>query len=388
MTLTLRALLVLLVASTLAPAQSVLYAVDTFANLYTVDRATAALTFVGPPGIVATAKELTAGPDGRLYMMGSSPGVLYAVDPITGAATIVTTTTIPTGPTFTEVRGLAFDGAGDLYVEILLGSQMFPGQLWRVDPDTGAAVMMGGGPPPFVEGLDWDPATSLFFTCDCNFTASTLYGLTTSGGANTALAVTAAGPVTAIAVDDDGTIWTAGSELRTIDRVTGVSTLVGSFTGTQIVGLAVLEPPAYPGNGSDVAVSITVSGAPQPPSPGRHAVNVTDVVGLGFISPAGSLTLTPFTAFWQLFPSGSPPPRLGPIGLFFDFNLATGLLADGIGAPPQLFNPVLDAWFVSGTVPPSLAGTGSSFLVNCVVTDPLQPPFNFGIADAAELRIN
>lgn len=155
-----------------------------------------------------------------------------------------------------------------------------------------------------------------------------------------------------------------------------------------VLGSAAVRAQTYPGNGSDVRTAVAVNGVAQPATPGVHLVSGGDVVVFTFTSPGATLSNQPFLAFWQLFATGTPPPPDPTLGLFFDAALITGIIADGFSNPAQVFNPLLDGFIAGGPIPPVLSGTMSSVLVNCVTIDLTIVPFNFGIADAHEIRIN
>jgi PEP-CTERM motif len=106
---------------------------------------------------------------------GPNPDSLFTLDPNTGAATLVGAV----GTTF-GVADLAIDNSGTIFGHDFTS-------LYRIDPNTGAGTIVGGI-PDLIEGLAVDPTTD------------TLYGL---------------GPF--------------GGELFAISKLTGASAFVGSF---------------------------------------------------------------------------------------------------------------------------------------------------------------
>lgn len=140
---------------------------------------------------------------------------------------------------------------------------------------------------------------------------------------------------------------------------------------------------AYPGNGSDCAITTSVNGTPS--STDVNSVTVNDIVGLSFDSPGGTLTGVPLLAFFQAFTTGNVMPQEPVTGLYFDFTLPAAVIADGFSNPAAFLNPVLGAYQTAGSLPPSAAGTSTSLFVNLLVLDPSQ--VFVGIADAHVLEI-
>lgn len=120
-----------------------------FTDLYSVDVASAATTLIGGLGI-SGANALVFGKDGTLYSAGTTSGMLYTIDPLTGASTALGDT--------------GFASGGDL---AFVGSDLFlastSGQLVRLDQSTpSASVAVGSFGLSSVFGIATDSADTLF----------------------------------------------------------------------------------------------------------------------------------------------------------------------------------------------------------------------------------
>jgi hypothetical protein len=128
-------------------------------RIFDVDPVTGAATNPRNSGIVSL-NGIASGPGGTLYGLSSfispaSPNSLYRIDPRTGAATLVGRT----GLSRIVEGDLTFDPrSGFLYG---LANEVLPsqkGELFRIDPTTGAATVVGILDPPFSE----DPSAMAF----------------------------------------------------------------------------------------------------------------------------------------------------------------------------------------------------------------------------------
>lgn len=118
---------------------------DDQGSLYRFDRVTGAATKVGVSGGCGLIMDLASHPDGTLY--GIDPSSLYRVDPQTGEATLVATTT------HTMLMGLAIDDDGNFYI-----SEIFPNApLLKLDPSTGATTPVPGVSLNLPHGLEFIP---------------------------------------------------------------------------------------------------------------------------------------------------------------------------------------------------------------------------------------
>jgi hypothetical protein len=131
------------------------------ALLQLVDPATGAANTVAQLSVPLSEGDLAVDPaTGTLYLLVSSGGI-YTVASQSGALTPVGTV-----PGVVDANGLAFDGQGNLYV--LDG---VTGVLFRVDPTTGAVLgqlPLGGADAPLpnhkVGSLAWDGAAAKLYT--------------------------------------------------------------------------------------------------------------------------------------------------------------------------------------------------------------------------------
>ncbi|MEM9366628.1 MAG: PEP-CTERM sorting domain-containing protein [Planctomycetota bacterium] len=109
-----------------------LFAFDIVNDLFvTIDPTTAATTVIAASSLPV--QSLAFAPDGTLFAsLNSSPDVLFTIDTATGAGTAVGSLG------FTGVRGLAFDGSGNLF-----GSDLETDQLISIDTTTGLGTAIG-----------------------------------------------------------------------------------------------------------------------------------------------------------------------------------------------------------------------------------------------------
>ena len=242
-------------AATFGP-DGTLYGVDeALDQLITISLRTGAGTALpNPLGVDVTGAGLAFTCTGELLLSNDSPGHLYRVDPVGGAATLigaqgqaVTALAVRHG----TVYGLGGDGAANLVT---------------INPATGAATPVGnlgtvnpldGGLETASDGTLWgiDPGSDHTFTVDPSTGAATIQGML--GGTTTmeglALPTTGDCPaqapahVTAFSVrsDVDGLLYR-------IDLTSGTSTFVGLPGFTSVEGLAF-----HPGDGRLFAVDDT-----------------------------------------------------------------------------------------------------------------------------------
>ncbi len=202
--------------------ECIIYIVDSFSRLYTVDQVTAVATLIGPVGFSsvtdiawdgttlygitggqlisintttgagtlignysAPSNALDADAAGVLYMMGGNN--LYTLDKVTAVATLIG----PMGGGLNSSGDLAFDASGNLY------GSFSGGILGRINPVTAAAAAIG----PF----GFNPVYGLDF---CN---GVLYGIT------------------------------SGGQLLTVNTATGAGTLVGNTGVASVFGMTSAE---------------------------------------------------------------------------------------------------------------------------------------------------
>jgi hypothetical protein len=123
-----------------------LYGLGYNGDLYTVNATTAALTLVGPSGVVQFDFSLGVTSDGTLY--NDSMGVVYTVNPHTGAAAKLGSLGFETG------AQIAGDASGNLY--IINNSNL---SLYRVSRTTGAGTLIGPGTYSTINGMVFSGGT-------------------------------------------------------------------------------------------------------------------------------------------------------------------------------------------------------------------------------------
>jgi hypothetical protein len=220
-----------------SPARAALYGVDWDAGgFYQVSSSNAALSFMGNTGVPQLA-DLQYNPyDGRMYAFNASfnGSSLYRIDPQTGAATLIG------GTGFIAVEGgLAFGPGGMAYAVSALPNGAVENGLFTMDLNTGAGTMLGvlQGGYQDLNGLAYRPD-------------GMLVGLGGGSGSNALMLIDphtfaismlaplrpAVGGVGGMAVDGGVAYFcTAGAgsggsdQLFTFDMYSGSYSLVGSF---------------------------------------------------------------------------------------------------------------------------------------------------------------
>ena len=174
------------------------YMVDTINNMWEVDPATGAIlrtfTATAPAGGETYAGMAIDPTTGIVYAGTTScaSSSLYTLDVLTGTATLI-------GPATNAacLIALAVDGNGDLW-----GYDIIADMLVSIDKTTGAGTVVGsiGFDANFGQGMGWDPATDTLYMAAFNNTSFQ-------------------------------------GELRSVDRLTGNTTLVGVLGSTTPGGL-------------------------------------------------------------------------------------------------------------------------------------------------------
>ncbi len=172
------------------------------ANLKKVDLATGNVTIIGAIGFPNDCVPTGLSCDketGIIYAScanaNGTESMIYTIDPVTGAGTLVGTTGIPV------LIDIAIDGTGQMY-----GFDIATDNAYKIDKATGGSSIIGsiGFDADCSQGMAWDPATDIIYISAYNASGE--------------------------------------SELRILDRTTGNTTPVGSFAG-ETDGLA------FPGTG-------------------------------------------------------------------------------------------------------------------------------------------
>jgi hypothetical protein len=228
---------------------SVLYSIEfsSGTGFYTMNQATGAKTLVGNTGNTSTG-DLTSDEKSTIWTNDMTNDNLLTVNPATGAITSTIGIRAVTGAPI-PIVSLAFDTVtNSLYGNTAVG---FGGTandtLFRIDPVTGAATLIGTIGFNEVYALGFDQSGTLF---GISQSRSALLKISTSTGAGSMVApVTLAAPYDLAFRPEDDKMFVADSNpgtfsLYTMDPTTGAATLVGPYggSGTNLVGLAFLTP--------------------------------------------------------------------------------------------------------------------------------------------------
>jgi len=155
------------------PSEQILYGVDRFSKLYTLDYVNGSTHLIGPLGISQTSAFTINTSTGAAFASpggytGTS-GCLYGVDLTTGAAAQTGCDSIQTGYPFTD---FAFHPDGPMYALRYTNGSMY---LCTLDLTSGAITDIG------MEEMSWLYGYSLAFISDTLYTWDTNYGLSTLG---------------------------------------------------------------------------------------------------------------------------------------------------------------------------------------------------------------
>ncbi|HOW24092.1 MAG TPA: carboxypeptidase regulatory-like domain-containing protein [Bacteroidales bacterium] len=125
--------------------------------LKSVDIATGTATTIGPAGLLSDPTGLTCDKtDGTLYASSTNgtESMLYKINPMTGASTVIGATGIPI------LIDITIDGEGQMYGYDISGDNAY-----KIDKRTGASELLGsiGFDANYAQGMCWDPGTDLIF---------------------------------------------------------------------------------------------------------------------------------------------------------------------------------------------------------------------------------
>jgi hypothetical protein len=214
-----------------------------------IDALTGSGTVIAPSGF-GSLNALAASPAGTFYSVSGSR--LVAIDPWTGAGSLMTTLAFSSGGT--DVRALAFSPAGAMFA-INDGGNISgvpqPDLLYQIDPLTGQTALVGTTGLRGLQGLDFSPTGTLFWW-------------DIGGGPDSGLGLVRIDPLTGLVTDvnpsigglasqvqtlafgPDGLLYGARDALYTVDRESGALTLIGSGGYEDVRGLAVVPEPRVP----------------------------------------------------------------------------------------------------------------------------------------------
>lgn len=316
-------------------------------DVYEIDLATGSSSVLGYSGY-SKLNAMAKAPDGTMYAM--SDGDLLSIDPVTGLATYVATTSL------NSVRGLAFDSAGTLFAaENPNATAIDEDILYTIDVGTGATNYIG--------------ATGFFGIQGMSFAGNVLYAFDIGNGSGIGAGLITIDPATAVSTDVNpgvggagsqaqclfsdgaGNLYCAASELFSVDKATGVVTVIGgggfSVRGAEVVGVS----------GPSLTVSNLTAGQTATISVANAGSNGIVFLGYSIQGPGPSTIGTPWGSFDFAM---SLPIRRMPA--FFanangDASMTQNIPAGAAGIPVWMQALVVDAGGVAGQLTNSLALT-------------------------------
>lgn len=219
-------------------------------SVYTINTADGAGALVGPAGHSFNNLAYDSSTGMLLAESGLSGGFdeLFTIDPSTGSAKALTQ--ISGLGTYRTVFGLAFSNTGTLYaVGYELGSNVPSGELFTIDPVSGAATALGSETDSLVD-IAWDPVTNTLYGWNTYLAGRRgLVTINTSTGADAPVApgIDNLTSIQALAFDAKGNLYGARDSLYSVNPTDGTTTLVGQIrpTSADLRGLA-FAPTAVP----------------------------------------------------------------------------------------------------------------------------------------------
>ncbi|MCK6561945.1 T9SS type A sorting domain-containing protein, partial [bacterium] len=217
-------------------------------RLFSIDPITGAGTAIGRTGFYYV-HGLAANASGEIFASGNG-WVLSRIHPATGAALFA-------GRFFDEANGqylysvgaLAFDANDILYaIDASTGSP----NLYRVDPMSGAATLIGSTGVPSLMGLSFHPINNVLYaaqgrdaegiyTIDLNTASATLVGTTGLQSSMPDIAFGATGTLFGVT----GRQGPNARRLITIDPLTAQGSVVGPLGLQSVAGLTFAKPPKH-----------------------------------------------------------------------------------------------------------------------------------------------
>jgi hypothetical protein len=234
----LRTAAALLLCAGTASAQVELFAIDFAGNLYLVDQSTAGTSLIGFTGF-SRINGAAADASGTIYASrfrdlanSLDQNQFIRIDRTTGAGTMVAQY-----GTMNDLRALAF-ADGVLYA-IREGTI---DDLVTMDPVSGAVTLVGPTGRADVQGLTAD-ASGQLYGVGVTGTGGTLLSISRTTGAATVInaAMGAGTDIQTIEWFEGSTAWIGRTNLRTVDLVTGISTVIGTMGIADVRGLAAVR---------------------------------------------------------------------------------------------------------------------------------------------------
>lgn len=316
-------------------------------DVYEIDLATGNSSVLGYSGY-SKLNAMAKAPDGTMYAM--SDGDLLSIDPVTGLATYVATTSL------NSVRGLAFDSSGTLFAaENPNATAIDEDILYTIDVGTGATNYIG--------------ATGFYGIQGMSFSGNVLYAFDIGNGSGFGDGLITIDPATAVATDvnaavggsgseaqclfsdHSGNLYCANAELFSVDKTTGVVTLIGggafSVRGAEVVGVG----------GPTLSVNNLIAGQTATIAVANAGQNGIVFLGYSIQGPGPTSIGTPWGSFG--FELSLPIRRMPP---FFadangDASMTQNIPGGAAGVPVWMHALVVDAGGVAGEMTNSLALT-------------------------------
>jgi streptogramin lyase len=286
-----------------AIAQSVLYGVSSGGDLIRIDPGTGAGTLIGNCGFGSN--DACADNAGHILSGGGPADQIIAIDPATGAGSVFLNTT--GRPFGYGIRGMTVTPSNVLYVVLSAADVSVIDTLARIDISSGVYTVIGPTGRTDLQALASSPTGDLYalginlsgqlFRLDPTTGAATLVG---GGGMG--------GDTQALTFMPDGTLYASRSNLLRIDPATGGATVIGATGSTDLRGMAVLAgggpPPCYANcDGSTASPVLNVADFTcflQKFSLGDPYANCDGSTGVPLLNVAD------FTCFLQKFAQGCP----------------------------------------------------------------------------------
>lgn len=208
-------------------------------SLYHIDSATNAITVIGDTGL-SRLNCLSTGVGLSLYTISSTDGVGYEINTSTGGVTALFD---QSGMGSDDVRALAI-GSGGWYAL----NQASPDNLYRIDPFTGSATLLGSTGVYGLQSLAFQPGTGVLYGVNLEPGESDKLGkLDTSTGEFTAIGGDLEVGIQTICFGPNGTLYgLMTGRVYTIDLMTGHLSAVttGLSTAYDTRGAEVVPEPA------------------------------------------------------------------------------------------------------------------------------------------------